>query len=65
MSRTRAVRLAKTAFSSAESTLPGRSVRNGPGAMQLTVMLCWPISRASARVKPMMAAFEALYATLE
>jgi hypothetical protein len=41
------------------------SVSTGPGAMQLTVMLCWPISRASARVKPMMAAFEELYATLE
>src|SRR5438132_1452421 len=35
--------------------LAGRSVRNGPGAMQLTVMPCGPRSRALARANPIRA----------
>jgi hypothetical protein len=37
---------------SAVSTLACRSVRNGPGAMQLTVMLIAPWSRATPRDRP-------------
>ena len=36
------------------------SVSIGPGATQLTVMWCGPISRARARVNPMTAALDAL-----
>jgi hypothetical protein len=39
---------------------PMMSVSMGPGATQFTVIPCGPSSRASARVKPMIAALEAL-----
>ena len=42
-----------------DGPLAGKSVRNGPGAMQLTVMPNGPSSSASARARPMRAAFVA------
>src|SRR3989440_12456123 len=47
-----AVVAANSCFSFSDSRLIGRSVRNGPGATQLTVMPNSPRSRAVARANP-------------
>ena len=49
-------RLGELPFSSADRMLSGMSVRNGPGAMQLTVTPSWPRSSALAWASPINAA---------
>src|SRR6476661_1280874 len=53
------------ALRSSVSVPPMISVSIGPGATEFTVMLCGPISLASARENPMTAALDALYGTFE
>ena len=60
--RPRAVRRANLVRCSFERRLTGRSVKNGPGAMQLTVTPNGPSSLAVARARPRSAVLVAEYA---